>query len=81
MQLPREQFEYSLELGKYLFLIDGLDEVKTSLTVETAETLQAFSTKHPYNPCIITSRPMEELSLLETFAIMEPMPLNKKQSI
>lgn len=80
-QLPREQFEYSLELGKYLFLFDGLDEVKTSLTVETAEALQAFSAKYPYNPCIITSRPMEELSPLETFVVMEPMPLSKEQAV
>lgn len=39
VKLPREQFEYSLESGKYLFLFDGLDEVNTSLSAETAEAL------------------------------------------
>lgn len=71
VHLPEEQFEYSLQLGKYLFLFDGLDEVKTSLATETAKALQIFSAKYPKNPCIITSRPREESSPLETFIIME----------
>lgn len=81
VQLPREQFEYSLQLGKYLFLFDGLDEVKSSLVKETAEALQAFSAKYPLNPCIITSRPMQEVSPLETFTNLEPMPLSKAQAV
>ncbi len=81
VQLPREQFEYSLQLGKYLFLFDGLDEVKSSLIKETAEALQAFSAKYPLNPCIITSRPMQETSPLETFTNVEPMPLSKVQAV
>ena len=81
VQLPQEQFEYSLQLGKYLFLFDGLDEVKFSLTKETAEALQAFSSKYPQNPCIISSRPMKEISPLETFTIMESKPLSKEQAI
>lgn len=81
VQLPREQFEYSLQLGKYLFLFDGLDEVKFSLTKETAEALQTFSAKYPQNPCIITSRPMKETSPLETFTIMESKALSKEQAV
>ncbi len=81
VQLPREQFEYSLQLGKYLFLFDGLDEVKSSLIKETAEALQAFSAKYPLNPCIITSRPMQETSPLETFTNVEPMPFSKVQAV
>ena len=81
VQLPREQFEYSLQLGKYLFLFDGLDEVKSSLAKETAAALQAFSAKYPLNPCIITSRPIQEASPLETFTNLEPMPLSKAQAI
>ena len=81
IKLPREQFEYSLQLGKYLFLFDGLDEVKTSLLAETAEALQAFSAKYPKNPCIITSRPMQETSPLETFTVVEPKPLSKEQAV
>ena len=34
-EIPRDQFEYSLRLGKYLFLLDGFDEVKESAAAET----------------------------------------------
>lgn len=81
VQLPKEQFEYSLRLGKYLFLFDGLDEVKEDLAAEAAEALQAFSAKYPKNPCIITSRPKENISSLETYTIVTSMPLKKDQAI
>ena len=81
VELPRDQFEYSLQLGKYLFLFDGLDEVKTTLSGETAEALQFFCSKYPKNPSIITSRPREAAFPLETFTILEPMPLNKSQAV
>lgn len=82
VELPMEQFEYSLRLGKYLFLLDGFDEVKSSLAKDTAMAIQAFSAKYPNNSYIVTSRPRkEETSPLETFTVMESMPLNKEQAI
>lgn len=81
VQLPREQFEYSLRLGKYLFLLDGFDEVKESLAAETAAAIQAFCAKYPKNPCIITSRPRRDTSPLETFTILESLPLSKEQAV
>ena len=81
VQLPKDQFEYSLRLGKYLFLFDGFDEVKETLSAETANAIQAFSAKYPKNPCIITSRPRQEVSPLETFTSVESMPLSKEQAV
>lgn len=81
VELPLEQFEYSLRLGKYLFLLDGFDEVKSSLAKDTAMAIQAFSAKYPNNSYIVTSRPRTETSPLETFTVMESMPLNKEQAI
>lgn len=80
-QLPKEQFEYSLRLGKYLFLMDGFDEVKKSLASETAQAIQVFCSKYPKNPCIITSRPKRDTSPLETFTKVESMPLDKYQAV
>ena len=81
-ELPKEQFEYSLRLGKYLFLLDGFDEVKDALASETAEAIQAFCAKYPKNPCIITSRPRQNTtSPLETFTVIEAMPLSKEQAV
>lgn len=81
VDLPKGQFEYSLQLGKYLFLFDGFDEVKSSLAKETAEAIQMFSAKYPQNSYIVTSRPRPETSPLETFTVMNSMPLSKKQAI
>lgn len=81
VEIPRDQFEYSLQLGKYLFLFDGFDEVKSSLAKEAAEAIQKFSAKYPKNSFIVTSRPKTESSPLETFTILESMPLNKAQAV
>lgn len=81
VDLPKEQFEYSLQLGKYLFLFDGFDEVKSSLAKETAEAIQKFSAKYPKNSFIVTSRPKAETSPLETFTVMKSMTLSKAQAI
>lgn len=81
VELPVEQFEYSLRLGKYLFLFDGFDEVKSSLAKETAAAIQTFSAKYPQNSFIVTSRPRTETSPLETFTVMESMLLSKEQAV
>lgn len=81
VQLPREQFEYSLRSGCYIFLLDGLDEVKESLFPETAEAIQKFCAKYPNNPCIITSRPRQNIKPLETFTIVKSMVLTKEQAV
>lgn len=81
VELPKDQFEYSLQLGKYLFLFDGFDEVKSSLAKETADAIQTFSAKYPKNSFIVTSRPRTETSPLETYTVMESMPLSKTQAV
>ena len=80
-ELPREQFEFSLRMGKYLFLMDGFDEVKESMAVETAEQIQQFCSKYPNNPCIITTRPGRDTTPLETFTTVESCPLSKEQAV
>ena len=81
VNLPKDQFEYSLRLGKYLFLMDGFDEIKESLAAETAAAIQSFCAKYPKNPCIITSRPRRDTSPLETFTTLESLTLTKEQSV
>lgn len=81
VELPRDQFEYSLRLGKYLFLFDGLDEVKDALLPEAEEAIQLFASRYPNNPCIITSRPRQELTHLETFIPISANTLSKEQAI
>ncbi len=81
VNLPKEQFEASLREGLYVFLFDGLDEVKDAYMMETAAAIQGFASKYPENPCIVTTRPMCGSLPLETFARLEAQPLTKAQAI
>lgn len=79
--LDREQFEYSLRLGKYVFFLDGFDEIKGELLTQTAEAIQKFTSKYPKNSYIISSRPDRNFSPLQTFAILDCMDLSREQAI
>lgn len=81
VELPKDQFEFSLRMGKYVFLMDGFDEVRESMAKETAERIQQFCSKYPNNPCIITTRPGRDTAPLETFTTVESLPLSKQQAV
>ena len=81
IELPKEQFEYSLRLGKYLFLMDGFDEIKEDYAKKTAEAIQEFCSKYPKNAYIITSRPRRDTSPLETFTEVKSKTLSLDQAI
>ena len=82
VELKREHFPESLRMGKYLFLLDGFDEVKDSLSAEVAEKLNDFSTQYPQNAFIVTSRPANdyENAPFRNFVKMRSMPLKKGQA-
>lgn len=82
VKLNQEQFEYSLKVGKYLFLFDGLDEVKEELRGKTEQFIQELSTKYPHNCYIISSR-VEGVSFneLETYTLVKACPFEKYQAI
>lgn len=80
-ELPREQFEFSLRLGKYVFFLDGFDEIKSSLAENAAEAIQKFAAKYPENAYIMTSRPDRDFSSLETFTQVRTMELTKYQAV
>ena len=81
VKLPEDEFVYSLRLGKYLFLLDGFDEVKDELALNAAYKIQQFCAKYPNNKCIITSRRSDNCYPFETFTQMQSKPLNKKQAV
>lgn len=80
VRLPKEMFEYSLRQGKYLFLLDGFDEIKESHSKKAAEAIQSFCSKYPENPCIVTSRRSSNTTPLETFTVFEMCNLDKEQA-
>ena len=81
VELPEDEFVYSLRLGKYLFLFDGFDEVRDESALEAADKIQEFCAKYPNNKCIMTSRNDDKCHPLQTFIYMHSMPLRKEQAI
>ncbi len=82
VKLNQEQFEYSLRSGKYLFLFDGLDEVKEEYREKAMQLIQEISKKYPDNGYIVSSRE-EGVSFheLETYTLLKACPLEKNQAI
>lgn len=77
VEMTSDMVEYSLQYGGYLFLFDGYDEVKESLSDETARAIQQFSAKYPNNAYIVTSRGNDRLpALFQTFEMVKSLPLD-----
>lgn len=82
VSLNQEQFEYSLRTGKYLFLFDGLDEVKEVLRGKTEQLIQNLSKKYPNNCYIVSSRKEGvNFNELETYTLVYACPFEKYQAV
>ena len=83
VELPEDAFRQSLRNVKYLFLLDGFDEVKSSLAAEVAEKVSSFSAVHKKSAFIVTSRPANnyENAPFSKFTKMRSLPLNQNQAV
>lgn len=82
VDLPLEYLEYSLQQNKYLFLLDGLDEIEETIHLETMHKIQLFCAKYPKNACIVTSREMKSsINLFETFSFVRSLPLDIEKAM
>ena len=80
-KLERPYFEYSLDTGRYVFLLDGFDEVKNEISKQVTSQIFAFSEKYPANHYIVSSRPLEEFMGWNRFEEVHSMPLSKEQAL
>lgn len=80
-KLERPYFEYSLDTGCYVFLLDGFDEVKNEISKQVTSQIFALSEKYPDNHYIISSRPLEEFMGWNRFEEVHSMPLSKEQAL
>ena len=80
-KLDKKYFQYSLETGCYLILLDGFDEVKNDLSKKVTKCILDFCGKYPDNYYIITSRPLEEFMGWKDFTEMHSMALTKEQAL
>lgn len=70
-----------LRSGNNILLLDGLDEIASSLRENFDNSLDSFIKAYPGNSVIITSRPVYSFVSYSKFSIFEIQPLNKQQAI
>ena len=80
-KIERKYFEYSLETGCYVILLDGFDEVKNEISNSVTNQIVAMSKKYPENHYILSSRPLEEFMGWNQFEELHAMPLSKEQDL
>lgn len=64
-----------------ILLLDGLDEIQSSLRDSFNQDLEAFIKSYPGNTIIITSRPIYSFISYSKFSLYDIQPLSKNQAI
>jgi hypothetical protein len=80
-KIDKEYYKYSLEMGRYLILFDGYDEVKNNLSGKVSKEIINLCEKYPENYYIVSSRPMDEFVGWNNFIELESNPLTKEQAL
>lgn len=80
-RLEKRYFEYSLETGCYIILLDGFDEVKNDISVKVTKEIKLLSEKYPDNYYIVSSRPLDEFTGWNQFEELNAMVLSKEQAL
>ena len=74
-----ELFRYAMKSGKFVFLLDGFDEIDTSSREELAKQILQLSYEFSENAIVLTSRPDGPFDSWDEFVVMKMEPFNKKQ--
>lgn len=71
----------ALQENKMVLLMDGLDEIQSTLRGAFVEDLEAFIKSYPGNTVIMTSRPINAFISYSKFAVFDIQALTKAQAI
>lgn len=80
-KLNRDYFDYALQSGCFVFLLDGYDEILTEKRNAFFRKLELFCDKYSNNYYIIASRPFSEFIELQRFTVLTTCPFSKEQAI
>ncbi len=80
-RLEDEYFEYSLEQGAYLVLLDGFDELNRNNMAVIGEDIRSFSDRYPNNYFLLSSRPRDEFMSWNDFTESQMLPLTLDQAV
>lgn len=73
------QLHVLLQQGRFLLLLDGLDEVSTDSQHEVLTEIQSFTQTYPNNPCILTNRLTSRSAYLPGFFDVEVDDFSRSQ--
>ena len=80
-RMEEKYYEYSLEEGGYVILLDGFDEINREKIPKLTEEIINFSGKYPQNKYILTSRPTDSFLGWNEYIEMDAMELTKDQAL
>ncbi len=70
-----------LELGHFLFLLDGFDEINLNRRKKISEEIVFLASKFNKSPIIVTSRPDDIFSSWDNFEVLKLSPLTRDTAI
>lgn len=75
------EFEELLIEGRFLLLLDGLDEIKSDYRKKFEHDLEIFADKYTKNMFVISSRPTGSFISFHRFTVLDLCPFTKEQAI
>lgn len=79
--INNKYMEYALQSGKFIFLLDGYDEIASDRKDIFFRKLDSFCNRYSDNCYIISSRPYSEFVEFQRFSVLTLCELSKKQAI
>ncbi len=82
-KLKKEYFDYALDSGCFMFLLDGYDELSDAKQSGFFASLNRLANRYDKNCYIMSSRPLkdEEIVSLQKFISLQTMPFSEQQAI
>lgn len=82
ISLDKELFEYAMDVGCFLFLFDGFDEVAEARVETLHKEIDMLYNRFGKNYFIITTRPrQDDGQAFQQFSVLSPMPFTKAQAV
>ena len=75
-----DQLEELLSKGRFLLLLDGLDEIKSDFRKKFEHDLEIFADKYTDNMFVISSRPTGSFVSFNRFTVLDLCPFTKAQA-
>lgn len=80
-EFEKKYFEYAMKSGRFLFLLDGYDEISNAKLEKFHKDLEKICDKFDKNYYIMSSRPGENFIAFQRFTILSTCDFSKEKAI